>query len=471
MLNHIQADLLKKHIGPFLFCFFTVMFLLLMQFLILHVDKLVGKGLPMRIVVELILNNLAYMVVLAVPMSVLISTLIAFGRFSEWNELTALRAAGINPLKLIFPVLTAGCLLFLFTAYFSNYVLPESNHKARSLFIDIRTQKPAFDLQAGMFYNNLDGYTFLIRDIQAEGDSLIDVRLFQEPTETRYRAFINAERGWLESPDDYTLSLFLENGSILRYIPGQQRREETLEKTNFNLYRMSFDLSDLTFSRSNPDQRSRTDRTMSAEAMLAVVDSLQREKLTETANFRKLLSQETSFPYQFQESRIFELTERAYQDTLSLYESDLITLNYHINPETQITTINKVISSLDRYRSELQSLESNLTWRDFRVAEFMVEIHKKLSIPFACVVFVLLGAPIGIMTRKGNIGVAAIISAVLLTFYFTAIIQGEKLADRMIISPFMGMWGINLFYLTVGILLTVHITTSLKITHLFRQNE
>ncbi|TVQ65769.1 MAG: YjgP/YjgQ family permease, partial [Balneolaceae bacterium] len=213
MLNHIQTDLLKKHVGPFLFCFFTVMFLLLMQFLILHVDKLVGKGLPMRIVTELILNNLAYMVVLAIPMSVLISTLIAFGRFSEWNELTALRAAGINPLKLMLPVLTAGFFLFLFTAYFSNNVLPEANHKARSLFIDIRTQKPAFDLQAGMFYNNLDGYTFLITDIRAEGDSLIDVRLFQEPTEERYRAFINAERGWLESPDDYTLSLFLENGS------------------------------------------------------------------------------------------------------------------------------------------------------------------------------------------------------------------------------------------------------------------
>lgn len=471
MLNSIQRDLLKKHIGPFLFCFFTVMFLLLMQFLILHVDKLVGKGLPMRIVIELILNNLAYMVVLAIPMSVLISTLIAFGRFSEWNELTALRAAGINPLKLIFPVLSAGFILFLFTAYFSNYVLPEANHKARSLFIDIRTQKPAFDLQAGTFYNNLDGYTFWIREIRAEGDSLIDVRLFQEPTETRYRAFINAERGWLESPDDYTLSLFLEDGSILRYIPGQQRREETLEKSNFNLYRMSFDLSDLTFSRSNPDQRSRTDRTMSAQAMLAVVDSLQREKENEVENFRRVLSQESAFPYQIAESRIFELSESAYQDTLSLYTSDFVALNYHINPETQITSVNKVISSLDRYRAELQSLQSNLTWRDFRIAEFMVEVHKKLSIPFACVIFVLVGAPIGIMTRKGNLGIAAIISAVLLTFYFTAIIQGEKLGDRMIISPFMGMWGINLFYLAVGIVLTLHVSTSIKITNLLNRSE
>ena len=96
MLNHVQRDLLKKHVGPFLFCFITVMFILLMQFLILHVDKLVGKGLPFLIVIELIINNLAYMVVLAAPMAVLVSTLMAYGRFSEWNELTAIRAAGIN---------------------------------------------------------------------------------------------------------------------------------------------------------------------------------------------------------------------------------------------------------------------------------------------------------------------------------------------------------------------------------------
>src|SRR5690625_6819623 len=112
MINHIQKDLLKKHAGPFLFCFFTIMFLLLMQFLILHVDKLVGKGLPIFVVIELILNNLAYMVVLAVPMSVLVASIMAFGKFSEHNELTALKAAGVNPFSLMKPILFVSILLF-----------------------------------------------------------------------------------------------------------------------------------------------------------------------------------------------------------------------------------------------------------------------------------------------------------------------------------------------------------------------
>src|SRR5690625_4401857 len=115
MLNPVQKDLIKKHIVSFLLCFFTMMFILLMQFLILHVDKLVGKGLPLGVVIELILNNLAYMVVLALPISVLLSTLIAFGKFSEWNEITAIRAEGIIPIKLFTTVFIFGFIIFIFT--------------------------------------------------------------------------------------------------------------------------------------------------------------------------------------------------------------------------------------------------------------------------------------------------------------------------------------------------------------------
>ena len=471
MINHVQKDLIKKHIGPFFFCFFSIMFLLLMQFLILHVDKLVGKGLPISIVIELILNNLAYMVVLAVPMSVLVSTLIGFGKFSEWNELTALRAAGINPIKLITPILFLGFLLFLFTAYFSNYILPESNHKARSLFIDIRTQKPAFDLQPATFYDNLDGYTFLISEIDSENDSLFDVTVIQEASDTRNRAFINAEKGFLESPDESTLSLHLFNGSILRYIPGQDRRDETLEKSTFSRYRMSFDLSDLAFSRSNPDQRTRTDRTMSAEAMIAVIDTLEQEKMREVQNFRNKIQHGRDAPMNIPETRVFELSREIVSDTTYLADSRFVSLRFQPNTRTQNSSINRAISAVDHYRPELQNLKSNLTWRDLRISEFMVEVHKKFSIPFACVVFVLLGAPIGILTRKGNIGIAAVISCVLLTLYFVAIIQGEKLGDRNVISPFMGMWGINIFYMIIGIILTLHVTTSIKITNFLKRSE
>lgn len=471
MLNHVQIDLLKKHIGPFLFCFLTLMFVLLMQFLILHVDKLVGKGLSIRIVIELILNNLAYMVVLAVPMAVLVASLIAFGKFSEWNELTAIRAAGINPIKLIMPVVGAGTVLFLLMGYFSNYILPEANHKARSLFIDIRTQKPAFDLKPATFYDDIEGYTFLIKEIDSESDSLYDIRIFQEPTDTRNRAFINAKRGWLETPNDITMTLFLLDGTILRYIPSTGEKSNTIETSKFEKYRMSFDLSELSFSRSNPDQRSRTDRTMSAEAMLVVIDSLNVEKQNEVQKFKDNTSQDVSVPLHYEPTRVFELDQSSLQDTTQLFESEFITINALPNPTAQTSSLNRAISVLDRYKPELTSLNTNLEWRNARISEYMIEVHKKLSIPFACIIFVLVGAPIGMLTKRGNLGFAAIISSVLLTIYFLAVIQGEKLADRLLISPFMGMWGINIFYLIIGLILTLHVSSSIRITKLFRKNE
>jgi len=471
MTNKVQLDLIKKHTGPFLFCFFVLMFLLLMQFLMLHVDKLVGKGLPILVVTELILSNLAYMVVLAVPMAMLVATLVAFGKFSEWNELTAVRAAGINPIKLVLPVIGVAAILFISTAYFSNYILPEANHKARSLFIDIRMAKPGFDLEESSFYEGIEGYTFLVQNIDSESDTLRDLTIFQDPVENRYRAFIQAESGILESEDDQTLSLYLRDGSIMRHIPGENRGDETVEETNFSRYRLSFDLSELAFSRTNPESRSRTGRTMSSEAMLAVVDTLTEEINREFVNFAKKTQQNELLPFKVDISSNVYHQSNSETDTLDPFQTRFPALTDLQGPETQISSLNAAINTLNRHKADVESYKSNIAWRNLRVAEFWVEIHKKLSIPFACILFVMIGAPIGMLTRNGNIGIAALTSAVILTIYFIAIIQGEKFADRGIISPFMGMWGINIVYFVIGIFLILHVCTSFNIRNLFQPDE
>lgn len=472
MFNKVQLNLLKQHVGPFLFCFFVLMFLLLMQFLMLHVDKLVGKGLPILVVIELILSNLAYMVVLAVPMAILVSTLIAFGKFSEWNELNAVRASGVNPIRLITPVLILSAAMFVGTAYFSNYILPEANHKARSLFIDIRMAKPGFDLEENTFYEGIDGYTFLVKKIDSDSDTLRNITIFQEPVEDRYRAFIRADNGVLESNDDQTLSLYLNDGSILRSIPGERRSEETMERTDFTRYRLSFDLSELAFSRTNPEDRSRTGRTMSAEAMKAVADSVRREVDDEFEKFTERTNQSEAVPFEVdRSSSIYRRSSSGSDENLEPYETPYEAVNLLDHPQQQVSVINLAISSLNRYRADVESYSSNIGWRENRVSEFWVEIHKKISIPFACMLFVLIGAPIGILTKNGNLGVAALISAAILTIYFMAIIQGEKLADRGVITPFLGMWAINFVYLLIGFFLTLHVCSAFRITNLWSGND
>lgn len=448
-----------------------------MQFLILHVDKLIGKDIPINVIIELIATNLAYMVVLAAPMAVLVATLMAFGKFSELNELTALRASGINPVQIILPVLLASFALGFGLIWFSNNVLPEANSKARSLFMDIRVKKPGFDLRPNVFYDGIEGYTFLVREIDNETDSLYNVTLFQEPGNQRKRAYIRANRGFLKSEGSEGLTLILEEGEILRYMDRDRRTgNENLEKTGFGKYRLTFDLSELAFNRSDPNGRSDSDRTMSAQAMAVVVDTLRNEindyslDSSDNSSFDYVYGEEVSNPFIPIRDLNFQpdtLTERV---TLP-QKADFFTLQFVPKNAQQKRIVDLARTNVQQDNSYFETVSSNMLWRMKRVSKYLVEIHKKVSIPMACVVFVLLGAPIGMMTRKGNFGYAAIISAVILTIYFVSIIQGEKLADRLFISPFLGMWAFNIVFSIVGIGMILHLSTELRITKLFRRSD
>lgn len=470
--NKIQLDILKRHVGPFLFCFFTVMFLLLMQFLILYIDRLIGKGLPIGIIVELILTNLAYMVVLAAPMAVLVASLLAFGKFAELNELTAMRAAGINPIHAINPVLIAATILSGFLIWFSNDVLPDSNQRARSLFLDIRTKKPGFDLKENEFYDGIEGYTFLVKNIPSESDSLYDVALFQEASSKQDEAIIKAQRGYLQSSGDQTMTLYLSNGSVLRYLNRMDdgKRTKILEETAFDKHRISFDLSQMAFNRSNPDKQSRNDRTMDIKAMMAVVDTLAEDIKSEKEKLylkHSLLPPETDGEIQNRQLTIASpdtTAEKPYASRFAIMEKPA-------SRDAQRQLYNNTLSELRNYRSSYENLMVNANWRVNRIAKYWVEIHKKVSLPLACIIFVLIGAPIGMYTKKGNLGYAALISTGFLTFFWISIIQGEKLADRLFISPFTGMWFSNIFLGIIGGFMLINLCTSFSISNLWKNRD
>jgi len=501
-LSSIQLEILKRHAGPFVFCFSIIMFLLLLQFLVLHLDKIVGKDIPFTVIIELISVNLAYMVVMAVPMSILVACLMTFGNFAETNELAALKAAGISPLSVIKPVLFVAMLFSIFLTWFSNDVLPEANYRARALFMDIRMKKPGFDLKQNVFYEGIDGYSFLVRQIEAGGDSLFNITLFQQPTSERDQAVIKAKSGYLKSDERYNaLTLYLFDGSVLRDIPSNVTGKTRVEETDFSTYRIQFDVADLNFSRSDPTQHRRDDRTMSSQAMRATVDSLHREIDREIKQFinRSPVSMirginEKIYPGRQAESELRDtltvaaITQENNAPSHDLAHNDGIisahSVSYnpshekitrfetlrHMPDRTRMTFVaDNSLSTLRETSSSAVNLGNSVRWRMERAAQYMVEVHKKLSIPVGCIIFVLLGAPLGMLTKKGNIGFNAVISTILFTYYWMGIIQGEKLADRMIISPFTGMWFANITLLIVGIILTVKLITEFHFSDLRRK--
>jgi lipopolysaccharide export system permease protein len=425
----------------------------------MYLDKIIGKGIPITVIIELILSNLAYMVVLAVPMAVLVSTLMVFGAFSESNEFTATRASGIHPFRVMLPMIIGGTLLFLAMVFFSNFILPEANYRARALFIDIRMKKPGFDLKEGVFYDGIEGYTFLVQQKPSETDSLFGITLFQEARDGKDEALIKAEKGFLSSENtSQSLKLVLWDGEMFRTIRPKGSSEKTIEKTRFGSYSLSFDLSKLEFSRSNPESRGRNDRTMRAEAMFEVIQTLENEMQREAENALQqngsmaflakldssLQSTNSPIPVNQRQHLTKPLGEpRVFREP---FASSFISLNQVESFERQRDILRNAVRGIRARSVNYEGVNNTRKWKEERQAKYWVEIHKKIAIPFGALLFVFIGAPIGLLTRKGNLGVAAVISALVFTFYWIGIIQGEKLADRLIISPGWGMWGINMIY-------------------------
>jgi lipopolysaccharide export system permease protein len=424
----LSRYILRAHIGPFLFAFGTLMFIFLLQFLIKGLDQLVGKGLGAWVITELILLNLAWMVVLAVPMSVLISTLMAFGGLSSTQEITAMKAAGVSIFRMILPVMVASIILTILLFEFDNKVLPEANHKARILRSDIERKKPTFGITPGLFTQSIQGYSILVKKTFEHSNDLEGITIY-DYTRSTSNVVITATTGTLSfSPDYQKLIMDLRDGEIneLDLTDYQQYRRIRFEK-----HRIVMTVENFDFKRTdeNDEKKSRRgDRELSAESMVAVVDSIQKISDQLKNRVRSGIDQQVD--------QLLDSTVNRYQP---FYPGD---------PYARASTKIRVLESSTQ--NNILIVENNYR---HTIDSYWVEIHKKYSIPFACIVFVLVGVPLGIMVRRGGFGVAAGLSLGFFVLYWVCLIGGEKLADRDLTSPMVGMWIANILIGVLGIFL------------------
>ena len=198
-MKQFHRMILRMLPGPFLAWLTVLLFLLVMQFLIKYLPQLVGKGLPVPVIGELILYNLAYMLVLAVPMAALIGTVMAFGKLAESNAYVVIKGSGVSFPQLVWPVYLVGILLTAGMWMFNTEFHPEANFRARNLWQDIRSAKPGFDLQAGVFYDGIEDYRILVGSIPPDApNELEDVTIFDYTEGARFRTDIRASRGYLQ---------------------------------------------------------------------------------------------------------------------------------------------------------------------------------------------------------------------------------------------------------------------------------
>ncbi len=425
----ISLYILKRHAAPFIGSFLFLMSVFIIQFVMKFMDQLVGKGLSGAVIAELMMLNLAWMVVLAVPMAVLVATLMAFGAMASTNEVTAMKAAGVSLHRMIFPVAIAALIITYLMIEFNNKVLPEANHRSKTLTIDIRRKKPTLTLVPGLFNQDMVGYSMLVRKTFEESNELEGITIYNH-SDAGKNTVITAKRGSLSFSSDYIkLVMDLYDGEIHEI---EYAKPNAYRVIKFHRQRITTRTEGFDFERSAVDAFTRGDRELSSGEMLYMVDSL--TGLTGAIT-----------------DRIDSYTT-GLQDKLFL--GSVVQGSSSKDFWKNIEQYSDMKSQIMFYRNNVESEISNIDYQQKQVREYLVEIHKKYSIPVACFVFILVGAPLGVMARRGGFGIAASLSLGFFLLYWSSLIGGEKLADRQIIEPWFGMWAANIVICVLGLFLT-----------------
>jgi len=490
-MKRLHRMILRKLPGPFVGWLGVLMFLFLMQFLMKYLPDIVGKGLPLGVIIELITYNLAYMVVLAVPMAALLASLMTFGNLASSNAYLVVKSAGISLPRLVWPVAVAGLLLTGGMMYFNNAVLPEANFRAKNLWRDVRSKKPGFQLQPGVFYNGLDNYSILVEHMPPDTSLLRDVTIYDYSGGSSSQATIKAERGRIRSrAGGAVIDFLLYDGEIHR--PSSEDDESRYERMSFERYRLRLNLADFTFKRKAPRSRYRSDRTTPTLKMIDYVDSLSAHVASKKRDLRRAAravltgdsARAVSPSGNARSERERVARSRRTDETLpvSAASAPIDTaasvaasstgkrpfLLAGLSRGSRERVLGLALEAAREARVEIDDAQRTITWESERADRYRVEIHKKISIAVACFIFMLMGAPLGLSVKRGSLGPIAGIALGIFLFYWITLVQGEKLADRGMLPPWMGMWIANLVLAFAGSWLMAYVTLDMGATPTYR---
>lgn len=450
-MKKLHALILKSFIGPFFLTFFISLFILLMQFLWKYIDDMVGKGLDFAVIAELLFYTTANLVPLALPLAILVSSIMTFGNLAEHFELTAAKASGISLQRIMMPLLFVALGISLTAFYFSNYVLPFTNLKMGSLLYDIRQQKPALSIREGVFYNGIEGYSIKVGAKDPDGKTIRKVMIYDHTGGAGNNKVVLAESGEMAStPDQRFLILRLYNGSSYEEQHKNKGGTDThpLMRSGFKEYEIRFDLSQFKLSRTNEELFKGGHQMMNLHQLEEAVDSLQEQETRKSDMGHVMLRNYFLF---LRSPEAFHRTLQGPSLTSSntADSSGLAEMQHIENAKNQVRTVMNILSGIK---------ESNNA-RVQQMARYKVEWHRKLTLSAACFILFMIGAPLGAIIRKGGLGMPLVISVLFFLAYHVLSITGEKFAKEAIIPAWRGMW------LSASVLLPIGLFLMYKATH------
>ncbi|MBQ1208968.1 MAG: methionyl-tRNA formyltransferase [Bacteroidales bacterium] len=446
-MKKLDRFILKSFVGPFVAILLVVTFILMMQFLWLYIDELVGKGLSLAVIMEFLGWGAITTMPLSLPLATLLSSMMTMGTFGENNELLAIKAAGISLIRVLMPLMAASFAISIGAYFITNNLVPVAYNEIYTLRDDIGRTKSDIKIPSGTFYDGIDGYVLRVEEQSENSAMMYGVMVYDHSSNKGNVSLTVADSARMSlSGDKSYLSFELFNG-----VNYEEQNTRNFRDTTYDLQRVKFDnqmlyipLENYAFEKSEGNRFSDEVNSMTVSQLLVQKDSLDKTRARQKAAHTKTLRREGGLAYMYQLDTSRHITKAYPEEELLVFES----------LDDEISACNRAIRSAGDYLSVLTSFGRDVYRDTFILRRTDVGILKKAATALACFIFFFIGAPIGAFIRKGGLGASAIISVLFFVVYWVIDISGTKLARDGAVSAISGVFISSYILAPVGAYLT-----------------
>jgi lipopolysaccharide export system permease protein len=445
VFKKLDVLILRTFIGPFIATFIIMTFVLVMQFFWLWIDDFIGKGIDTFTILKLVMYIAATTLPLALPISILLSSIMTFGNLGESFELVAIKSAGIPLLRFMRPLIVVSLIISGIAFFFNNNVIPVVTLKFEALKTNLVLTKPALDIKEGIFYDKIENFVIKVARKDKDGPGIYDVVIYEKGNPVQDN-IITAQSGIMQiSENKRFLEFILKNGT--RYEEKGFRGVVTNDyiRLGFSEYKKTIDISSFDQLK-NPDSLFKNNARMmtvpqlniSIDSMRPVMDSIAKRMSIQTLNFFKF--------NQYFDSGSIQKT-KPYRDEITSIKQIIPDSAYMNSMDGASTKINTAKSTMDLLYNDF--FQRNKDYRSYNI-----EWHRKFALSISCFVLFLIGAPLGSIIRKGGLGTPLVFAIIFFVFFYLINSFGEKFVKEGSLEPYQGMWISTMVLVPIGVFLT-----------------
>ena len=455
ILKKLNIYIIKQYIGTFIFTFFVAIFILLMQFLWTWVDEFIGKGVEFAVMFKLLFYTSVTFVPMALPLAILLSSLMCFGNLGEYYELVAMKASGISTWKVMRPLLYFSLTMSVLGFFFSNNVMPFANLKMQSTLYDVSHKKMTLEIPEGVFYRGIDKYVIKVAKKSKDGNWMYDVMIYDHTDGKGNVKVTVADSGYMAmTPSQREMIFTLYDGYNYNEMIDDKdyRTRRPFQKMSFKRQLVSFDMSQFDMKHMSEDAFKKHQTMLNISQLNTAIDSLNIAYQEKTENNNKALINRLTYLAAASAKNNNEVNN----DASRTFQWPL--LNNMAEKDRQ-AVVSMALANASNMKENVSVISNNMKRDRINIRKHEQVLNQKFTLSVACILFFFIGAPLGAIIRKGGLGMPVVVSVVFFVIYYVITIIGERVAVNGDMSVFLGAWISSIVLFPIGIFLTFKATT------------